>query len=180
MRKMLILGLLLLFIACPKKEDNQTETPDVVDLLPLDNEISGWTKSSATQIAENESQLFDLINGDAPQYTDRGFVKCVFQTYSGDISGPVDLKLRIFDMGNRTNAEDIYDYRGTGSEIPWTDNNAGDEARYELHSFITSYYILDFRHDKFYIWIEINDGSSTALNIAKLFALNISQAIGGT
>lgn len=177
MKKFLIFALLLLFFACPK-EETSTEAKDVVDLLPLDNEISGWTRSSATEIAENDAQLWDLIDGEGQVYIDHGFVKCVFQNYAGTISGPVELKLRIFDMGDTANAKDIYDELATGSEIPWTDNHAGVEARYELVTgIVINYYELEFWDDKFYTWIEIDDESQTVLDIAKLFALNISDAI---
>ncbi len=180
MRKLLILSLVFLVLfSCSKKTENgETEPKDVVDLVPLDNEISGWSKTSAMQIAENDAQLWDLINGEGQVYIDNGFVKCAFQTYTGNISGPVDLKLRIFDMGDTTNAQNVYDEVAVGSEIPWTGDNAGKEARYRLVTgIVVNYYILDFWDDKFYTWMEINDESDAALRIAKLFALNISQEI---
>jgi hypothetical protein len=179
MRKLLVLFLVMVLVfSCSKTtEEDEPEPKDVVDVMPLDNEISGWTKSSATEIAENESQLWDLINGAGQVYIDNGFVKCVFQSYSGNIQGgPVELKLRIFDMGDTTNAENVYDEVGDGSEIPW--NDAGDEARYSLETgIIINYYILDMRDDRFYVWIEIDHDHQDALNVAQLFAMNISQAI---
>ena len=179
MRKVLLIFLVVIVaISCSKKaEEDETEPKDVVDLLLLDNEISGWTKSSATEIAENESQLWDLINGAGQVYIDHGFVKCVFQTYSGEIQGgPVELKLRIFDMGDTTNAENVYDEVGDGSEIPW--NDAGEEARYKLETgIIVNYYILDMWDSRFYVWIEINHDHQDALNVAQMFAMNISQEI---
>jgi hypothetical protein len=180
MKKILFLSILFFFFACPKSETT-LEEKDVVDLLPLDNEISGWTRSSATEIAENETQLWDLIDGAGQVYIDCGFVKCAFQTYAGTITGPVELQFRIFDMGDTSNAKDVYDELSTGSEIPWTDNHAGVEARYELITGIVSnYYELDFWDDKFYTWIEINDGEQAALDVAKIFALNVSDAIRDT
>ena len=180
MKKLLILSFIILFFVCTEGGD-QIEPKDVVNLLPLDDEISGWARSSATQIAENNAQLWDLINGEGQIYIDNGFVKCAFQTYTGVILGPVDLQLRIFDMGDTTNATNIYDELATGSEVPWTDNNAGVEARYKLGTGpVVNYYELDFWDDKFYTWIQINDGSDAGLNIAKLFALNVSEAIRDT
>lgn len=179
MKKVLLIFLIaLLAFSCSKTTDgDEPQEKDVVDVLPLDNEISGWTKVSATQIAENESQLWDLINGAGQVYIDNGFVKCVFQSYTGDIQGgPVELKLRIFDMGDSTNAQDVFDEVGDGSEIPW--NEAGEEARYKLETgVIVNYYILDMRDAKFYVWIEIDHDHQDALNVAQLFAMNISQAI---
>ena len=64
MKKAIVASIILLFCFCTQNEDTQIEPKDVVDLLPLDGEVSGWSKSSATEIAENESQLWDLINGE--------------------------------------------------------------------------------------------------------------------
>jgi hypothetical protein len=174
----LFIGLLILILSCSKKTEEEAEPKDVVDLVPFDNEISGWAKSSAMSIAENENQLWDLINGEGQVYIDNGFVKCAFQSYTGDISGPVELDLRIFDMGDTLNAETVYDEVALGSEIPWTGDNAGQEARYRLETgIITNYYVLDFWDANFYTWIQINDDDDAALDVAKLFALNISQEI---
>lgn len=181
MKKILIFALMFLFFACPK-EETEIEPKDIIDLVPRDNEISGWTRSSAMAIAENETQLYDIINGEGDVYVNNGFVKFVRQYFQGDISGsPVDLQLRIADMADTINAKSIYDETATGSEIPWTDNNAGTEARYKLVAGqITSYYLLDFWEEEFYAWISINDETQAGLDIAKLFALNISDAISDT
>jgi hypothetical protein len=45
---------------------------------------------------------------------------------------------------------------------------------------VGSYYVLEFWNDRFYIYIEINDGTQAGLDIAKLFALNIDNAIEDT
>lgn len=181
MKKMLIVILTgALFLACPKKDENNPPPPkDVTDVMPTDNEISGWTKSSALQIAENATQLFALIDGEGQTYVDDGFVKCAFQKYSGDISGtPVELELRIFDMGDTTNARKIYHDVAIGTEIPWIDQAPGVEARiYDPGMFS---YRADFWDDKFYAWVTINDHTDPGLNVAKLFALNVSQAIRDT
>lgn len=172
MKRLLIFGLAFCVLFCSKKQ----KPKDVVDLLPLDNEISGWVRSSDPQIAENAQQLYDLIDGEGQIYVDNDFVKCASQFYHGDISGTsVDLELRLFDMGNTSNAKNVYDAVAIGSETPWTDNNAGVEARIDeslLHA-----YKVDFWDNRFYTWITIHDNSDAALDIAKLFALNISKEI---
>lgn len=181
MKKLLIFGLALLFCFCA--QEDRTETKDVVDLVPTDNEISGWTRSSAMTVAEGETQLLALINGAGQVYIDNGFVKCAFQNYVGTVSGNpiVDLKLQIFDQGDTTNAKNVYDEVAQGTETPWTEqDHAGTQARYELRTGVVSYYVLEFWNDRFYIYIEINDGTQAGLDIAKLFALNIDNAIEDT
>ncbi|TET59720.1 MAG: hypothetical protein E3J47_08045 [Candidatus Stahlbacteria bacterium] len=181
MKKLLIFGLALLFCFCA--QEDQTETKDVVDLVPTDNEISGWTRSSAMTVAEGETQLYALINGAGQVYIDNGFVKSAFQNYVGEVSGNpiVELKLQIFDQGDTTNAKNVYDEVAQGTETPWIEqDHAGMEARYELVTTGFGYYILEFWNDRFYTYIEINDGTQAGLDIAKLFALNIDTAIEDT
>lgn len=172
-KRLLIFGLAFFFLFCDKKSAQK----DVVDLLPLDNEISGWVRIPDTQrIAENATQLYELIDGEGQVHIDNGFVKSAFQKYAGDISGAqIELELRIFDMGNNTNAKNVYDALETGSETPWTDNSAGVEARIDESPLFA--YKIDFWDNKFYVWITIEDKSDAALAIAKLFALNVSTAI---
>ena len=144
--------------------------------MPLDGEISGWNRSSATKIAENETQLFDLIDGEGQVYIDNGFVKCAFQNYNGDISGTTTtLELRVYDMGDTTNAKNLYTVIATGSEVPWTDNNAGIEAR--IDESLLFDYKIDFWQGKFYIWLDIQNKTDPGLDITKLFALNVSGAV---
>ncbi len=170
-KKPLAILFIILVLSCAKKEEPTAK--DVVDLVPLDNEISGWARSSAMQIAENQTQLYSLIDGEAPDYINRGFVKCAFQSYL-DNQQVVELRLRIFDQGDTVNAKDVYDFKATGAETPWTDGNAGKEARYKIEGFS---YTLDFWDDRFYVYINIADNSQSGLDVAKLFALNISSAI---
>jgi hypothetical protein len=183
MRKLFCAGLALIaFLACPKKDDTPPPPKDVVDVLPADNEISGWTKSSALQIAENATQLFDLIDGEGQIYVDDGFVKSAFQKYTGDIAGsPVELELRVFDLADTANADQVYHDLATGTETPWdttTGQAPGREARIDESGLFS--YRLDFWDDKFYVWLTINDKTTAGLDIAKLFCLNVSRAIRDT
>lgn len=177
MKKLLLLGFALVFLFCAR-ERRGGETVDAVDLPPLDNEISGWARNSDMQVAENETQLFALIDGEGQIYVDNGFVKFVRQRYTGDISGAgVDLELDIFDMGNSTNSKSVYDAVGLGSETPWTNDNAGSEARIDESGLLA--YKIDFWQDRFYVRVTIEQKSDAALNIAKLFCINVSEAIAG-
>ncbi len=180
MKKIWILGLLFLFFACPQEED-QIQSKDAVDLVPLDNEIVGWTRDGQMDIAENETQLYGLINGEGQVFIDNGFVKFVRQRFRGDILGTTrQLELRIVDMGDTANAKDVYDEIGTGSETPWTDSDhAGVEAR--IDETLLFDYKIDFWDNHFYVSVTIYEEKSQAgLNIAKLFANNVSEAISTT
>ena len=176
MRTLWIFGVLLISLACLKEKNPQNEQRDVVDLLPLDNEISGWMRNSEMKTAENAAQLWDLIDGEGQVYVDHGFVKCAFQSYGGEVSGSqVELHLRIFDMGGVDNAKNVYDAVGVGSETPWTDDSAGTESR--IDETLLYAYRVDFWHTRFYVSLVIEDKSDAALAIAKLFALNVADAM---
>ncbi|UCG29441.1 MAG: hypothetical protein JSV53_07930 [candidate division WOR-3 bacterium] len=170
----LLLFSILLFCT---QEDGPTII-DVVDLIPQNDEISGWTRDGAMDVAENETQLWDLINGEGVVYVDHGFVKCAFQDFVGDVLGNQrSVLLRAFDMGDSANAYAVYhDSRiETGVEVPWTETgHAGIEARIESSVL---YHKIEFWEEKFHIEATINDATPEALNIAKLFAINVSDAI---
>lgn len=173
MKHYIILGLLACLVTC-----TETKQVDAVDLVPADNEISGWARSGSMDIAENETQLLALINGEGQVFIDNGFVKFVRQRYQGDVSGNQrELELRIVDMSDADNAETVYDETGFGSETPWTeDGHAGTEARIE-EGFISDY-VIDFWESRFYVRVTLfNEKTVAGLNIAKLFAINVSEAI---
>ncbi len=174
-----LLILFSIFLFCTD-EDGPTVI-DVVDLIPQNNEISGWLRDGTMEIAENETQLYDLINGEGVVYIDHGFVKCAFQDFAGEVLGNQrNLMLRAFDMGDTTNAYAVYhDSRiETGIEVPWTDTlHAGVEARIESSVL---YHKIEFWEERFHIEITIDDPAPEALDIAKFFAMNVSDAIGGT
>ena len=167
-----------LFLACT--EEGGPTAIDVVDLIPANNEISGWMKDGNMDVAENETQLYQLIDGAGVVFVDHGFVKSAFQEYTGEVSGNLrSIRLRIFDQGDTTNARAVYhDGRiETGLETPWAEaGHAGTEARIDNSSLYD--YRIDFWQDRFYVEIVIfEEQTPEGLNIAKLFALNVSEAI---
>lgn len=164
----------LVCVAC--NEPAQNQPVDVVTLVPGDNEISGWTRSSAMQVAETGTQLEAIIDGEAVPYVDNHFVKCAFQNYTGNVGGAqVELNLRIFDMGDTTNAKGVYAAVAAGTEVPWPGDNPGTEARTD-ESFLFAYRV-EFRDAKYYFRADIMDKSPAAQDVAKLFARNVAAAI---
>jgi hypothetical protein len=165
------------------KADSTAAVPvkprDCVDLVPTGNEISGWSRSGNMAVCENQTQLFDLIDGEAQTYVDNGFVKSAFQDFGGTVSGnPVTLKLRVFDMGDTAHARGVFVAAATGSETPWTGDNPGAEAR--IDESLLFDYRIDYRSSKFYVSVDIADKSDAGLSIARLFSFNIDGAIKDT
>lgn len=172
--------LVVIFFSLACTENEGPAVIDVVDILPTDNEISGWVRTGDMDVAENETQLYALIDGEGVVYVDNGFVKSAFQNFQGDVTGNLrTIRLRIFDMGDSTNARAVYhDSRiETGAETPWAEaGHAGVEAR--IDETLLFDYRIDFWSSRFYAEIIIlNEKTPQGLNIAKLFALNISEAM---
>ncbi len=182
-RLILLFPLFLLFLSFCNKEDNQEEPPsppppakNAVDLLPKDNEISGWTKSGQLRTASTPDELTAIINGEAVPYINNNFKEAVFQNYQGIIGGNnVTLEVRIFDMRDTINARKVYKDVANGQETPWVNNHPGVEARIDESGLFS--YAIDFWEDKFFVRTVIQEKSSASLDIAKTFSLNISAAI---
>jgi hypothetical protein len=175
---LLIFTAVLLFLACANEEG--PTVIDVVDLIPSNNDISGWVRDGNMDIAENETQLYALINGEGVVYVDHGFVKSAFQNFRGEVTGNLrNIRLRVFDLGDTTNARAVYhDSRiETGLETPWTeDGHAGTEARYDNSSLFD--YRIDFWENRYYVEIVIyEEQTPQGLNVVKLFAWNVSGTI---
>jgi hypothetical protein len=152
---------------------------DVADLLPTDNEISGWTRTGAMQFAENNTQLEALIDGEAIPYEQNGFRKCAFQNYTGNIGGnAVEIDLRVFDQTDTTGAGNTYAAVAAGTEVPWTGDNPGREARTDESALFA--YRVEFWQGSFYFRADIMDKSQAAQDVAKLFAFNVEAAIEDT
>jgi hypothetical protein len=177
MKKPLVLILVaLLSVVCTKKKEIPPK--EAVDLVPTDGEISGWTRTGTMAVPQNFVELAALIDGPAQTFVNNGFVKAAFQSYAGPVgSGTDSLDLRIFDMADTANARKIYVAVTTGSEVPWTSGNPGVEARIEETLFD---YKIDFWDGKFYVWLTIKDNSDPAKEVARMFGVNISQAIRDT
>ena len=176
MRKLAVLFIALLCLTCTTPTN---EPVDVATLVPGDNEISGWTRSSAMQVAETGTQLEAIIDGEAVPYEDNHFAKCAFQNYTGDIGGTqVELDLRVFDMADTTNVKNVYAAVAAGTEVPWSGDNPGVEARTD-ESFLFAYRV-EFRDGRFFFRADIMDKSAAAQDVAKLFARNVSSAISNS
>lgn len=147
------------------------------DLLPDDNDISGWVSVGAYEEANDYDGLYDLINGGAELFIDNGFVSAAFQIYENCVGGVCSTALvhmRIYDQGSEDNAMATYDRVATGIGIPW--NGAGMEARIDESGLAS--YMVEFWQQSFFVQIIIEEKTDEALNVAKLFASHVSDEIG--
>jgi hypothetical protein len=164
----------IFFISCGEENGDIVEngsgkqeykTP--IELLPRDNDISGWMRDWTFSEATNYASLYDLINGAAQLFIDNGFVSAVFQNYI-DGSG-LQVELRIYEMDAEENAFRIYNELATTAFIPWVD--AVDNGRID-NSALTAYSV-EFQYRNLFVQSIIHEKSDRAIEIAKLFALHV-------
>ena len=164
-------------------DSSDTSLLEPIDLIPDDGEISGWLWDGSPAQATDQSSLYDLINGGAVEFVERGFISGVLERYSGTIAGSsTTTEVFIADMGDPSNAADIYEKRyerllfseeyGSGFE----DTN---EARIDEATTLDST-ILDFWQSRFYVQVTVNnrqlDPESVRLT-AEQFARNVSRSV---
>ncbi|KAA3616614.1 MAG: hypothetical protein DWQ05_12855 [Calditrichaeota bacterium] len=82
------------------------------NLLPRNDELAGWTLDGDPEVATGED-LYLLINGGAEIYHEYGFKRVVFQRYTHEIAG--DLNVEIYEMDSPQAAYGIYTFK-TGDE----------------------------------------------------------------
>lgn len=185
----LLLCIAVLSSGCGSDGDGP-ELLEPTDLLPGDGEISGWHWDGAPSEASDQSSLYDLINGGAAEFVERGFVSGVLQQYGGSIAGSSStLEVFIADQGSPSNADNIYDKRAERLPfaVPFVDEHGectfgdAEEARIDEATTLDSV-ILDFWQDRFYIQVTIDNRQADpdlARQTAMQFGENMSRAITG-
>lgn len=179
-RGKLLLASFMLFMtvfifACSENTDTSDEpntgTPErrlsLVELIPLDGDISGWVRDGTFSETTNYSGLYDIIDGAAQRFIDNGFVSAVFQNYR-DESG-LQLELRIYEMNSAENARRVYDKLAPPSIIPWIDFlDAG-----RIDNSALAAYSVEFQYESMFAQVIIYEKSDRSLEMAKLFALHV-------
>jgi len=179
----MILSILIAIFGCSgdsndDDDDNGSGTLlSPADLLPDEDDISGWKSFAPYEEAEDFDSLYIFINGGAELYIQNGFISGVFQVYNdcvGDVCGLRVIRVRIYDQGNTDNAQAVYEEVSTGIGIPW--NGAGADARIDESGLASL--AVEFWQRNFFVQVIIEEKSDEALNIIKLFAAHISDEIG--
>jgi hypothetical protein len=177
MRLKMVIALIILISSMFCSEKNSTK-PEVIapeDLLPKDNEISGWTRTEEFWTARGGAELSSYINGGAALYENYGFVECAAQVYEGAVLEIIEkVRMIIFDQGNSENTSSLFEeyLRQMSSPIEW--NEAGTGARIERFPLSQ---IIVFYRSKYFVSLTITSGSDEALEVLKQFAKNVDSKI---
>ncbi len=169
---------LILLTSCEKEKNPTGSSAVPADFLPKNDDIQGWNKGDGQddyREATDYSSLYDIIDGGAEVYINHGFIEGVHQNYYGSIqSSSKTLQLLIYDMGDSTNAYNLYH---DPAIIPTSHSTQdfGDEARLDEGALFD--YALDFRLDKYYVELTLNkEGNEVeALQVLRQFALAVES-----
>jgi hypothetical protein len=144
---------------------------DPADLLPIDNDISGFLKKGSTSVMTDQQSIFSAIDGEAQRYIDYGFMEGVKQLYS---NGSVDIDVQLFNQGDATNAQNLFErFYPTSPELISPKN----PIVVIEHSLSNGYQIL-YTKQSILLRITTTEKSDFALNMAKQFYWNIDKKIG--
>jgi hypothetical protein len=150
---------------------NPAGAADPADLLPLDNDISGFLKKGSAAIMTDQQSIYNAINGDAVRYIDYGFMEGVKQLYS---NGGVDIDVQVFNHGTAVNAEGIFRQFQPPS-YEFIDNT---NALVLIDQSLPSTYQILYQRDNIFMRITTTQKTDFALNMAKQFYRNIDNKIG--
>jgi len=152
------------------KSSNPGAGADPVDMLPADNDISGFAKKGAPAVMTDAQSIYAAIDGAAEKYIELGFVEGVSQTYG---NGSTDLDVRIFNHGSHENAMAVIEeFYPTSPEVLLS----GVETMIVDHGFPAGYQV-HYAKAGIYMRIDTREKTDFILNMAKQFCMNIGSKI---
>lgn len=151
----------VLIFSCGSSTTNTGSSFDPSKSILDDNEVTGWTEK-VTAIHPDGIETFTpdtvesgYINGGAIPFKDRGMVAVYVDLFG---NGALEILIEVWDMGNATNAESIYDYIIPTLSGTKTDKSVGDEGTLVEGATV---YELAFRWGKYFIRIQSSDKDSS-------------------
>lgn len=169
--QMIILLLLLLSVGCRKSVDAGAGA-DPADLLPANDDISGFQKKGSPAIMTDYQTIMDAIDGAAQKFIDYGFIEGVQQLYS---NGSIDIDVHILNQGSEQNATQILNEFYPSSPEVISSGEGLPEVIIE-HALLTGY-SLYYQQNNIYMEIIASEKTTFALNMLKQFYWNIDGKI---
>jgi len=179
----LILPVLLLlpaavFVSCDKSDS--TSDPAVVtiiDLLPRDNEISGWNRSARAWAARNKEELQNEIDGGFEIFFNQGFVEGAMQSYTGSVNAHsvVDCYVEVYDQRDSQGSRGLFDdpEKAFSNPIaPARPPSADAQIQKDVFS-----YRMKFTKGKYYVTITVGSSDDKAQEVIEIFGNNIAAKI---
>jgi hypothetical protein len=140
-----------------------------LDMLPADNEVESWVRNGPPVSVDDDVDLYNMIDGGAPKYIDRGWLRSAYGAYS---MGLEILQVAVHDMGSGQNAEEIFNYDLPVSRI---------EIQADLRAVVDTGLLAAYRSQAFagqyYVEVTIDDRSDAALVSITAFTQGVLQRI---
>jgi hypothetical protein len=137
----------------------------LLDLLPADKEVGDWTRSGEARLISEETGLYAQIDGAAPRYIDRGWVKSTFAEYR---QGGRTMSAAIHDLGTDANAKALFDF-----DLPPAREAVEGREGVVIDLGLATSYAVRAVLGSFYLELSIDEKSDAAKQSLKLFALQI-------
>jgi hypothetical protein len=175
---LLLAALFCVLPACDKSDSGSNpDIVSIVDLMPQQNEISGWSRTAGSDgswLATNAAELQDQINGGSELYTNHGFVEAAMQSYVGTINAQsgVACEIQIYDQGSETEAVTVFDDANNVFTNPVTPANP-PSAKAQISKELFSYR-MKFVKGKYYVLISIITSEDKGQEVLEVFANNVA------
>jgi Family of unknown function (DUF6599) len=177
---------IILFLIFPTLGCNKSDSgsdPNIVsisDLLPRENEISGWARNSGSDgswKATNASELQDQINGGSEIFTNHGFIEAAMQNLTGTVNtqSGVICEIQVYDQGSDSDAIAVFDDPNNVYASPLTPSNppsAKAQIRKDLFSWT-----MKFVKGHYYVLINILTSEDKGQEVLEVFANNVAGKI---
>lgn len=162
---------------------NKSESPSnnnvatISDLLPKDNEISGWPRATDAWVARNKEDLQREINGGFEIFAKHGFIEGASQKYTGKVNAApgIECIVEVYNQNSEKEAGDLFDDPDKVFSSPITPANP-PSARAQIQKDVFSYQ-MKFTKGKYYVTIMVGSADDKAQEVIEVFANNIAGKI---
>jgi hypothetical protein len=131
--------------------------------VPANYEIGTWTLDGNPTVADNDTKLYNQIDGAAPKYIDRGWVGSVYASYQ---QGANTVQVAVHDMGSSANAQELYTF-----DLPISSAQIGNLPNAVVDLGLPNAYVAEAYAGSYCIEVSIDDRSDPALDAVQKFVL---------
>ena len=178
-----LLPAFVLVVTCVVVSCNKSDTPtnnnvvSITDLLPRDNEISGWARASRAWVARNKEDLQREIDGGFEIFANHGFVEGAMQNFTGSVNqqSGIECDIEVYDQHSALEADALFDDPEKAFSSPITPNNT-PSARAQIQKDVFSYR-MKFSKSKYFVTISIGSSDDKTQEVIEIFANNIAGKI---
>ena len=168
-----------IFTASCDKSDGGTNTNvvTITDLLPRDNEISGWARGSRDWVARNKDDLQREIDGGFEIFANHGFVEGAMQNFTGTVNQAtgIECDVEVYDQRSAAEADALFEDPEKVFSSPIIPANP-PSSKAQIQKDVFSYR-MKFTKSKYFVTISIGSNDDKTQEVIEIFAKNIAGKI---